>query len=500
MRYLEFYSKRIPTPLPAPSAAGEVVVPCVFHADQNPSLGINLESGKWRCYTPACAGSRGGGWKKFESMLAGEVPGAGPRVAPISEDEIVAYNVLLLRNRERMEYLAKKRGLTQATVERFLLGWDSERFWIPVRDAAGAFVNVRKYKPDVTSKKEMKMLPYAGGYNQARIFPVENLQGEWVLLLEGEMDTLLACQMGYPAATGTGGAGTWTEEFTRALEGKDVVLCYDCDKDGREGAARAAVRLLGRARSVRRIDLPLQGTKDSKDFTDYVVKMGHSKEDFDALLDAAQVVEQKVSDRDAPPEGVERIHLSAIGDDRLVGKRVSTTVLVAGRDLAPFVVPFRVSYKCEMGEKICDGCGIARAGGQRDAEVPPHSPDLLAMAGVPDREVDVVLARLAGVPGRCRKYRAKVTEHANLEQFKAIPEIDFDAEDGTYAIRSLYFLGSGIQANRTYDLEAVPMPDPKTQYATALVTAATESRDCLEKYELTPEDLAALAAFRAGAA
>lgn len=494
MKYREFYEQRIPTPLPSPNENGDVVVLCVFHNDREPSLGINLDTGKWRCYSASCPGHRGGGWKKFEQMLTGQIPGVVNKVEPIDPAIIEAHHLILISNRERLEFLAKVRGITLETVKRFKLGWDSERFWIPVADANGSWVNVRKYKPGAT---KFKVLPYDTGYNQARLFPIENLRHERVILFEGEMDTILACQLGYPASTGTGGADTWLEEFTRTLEGKDVYLCYDADSAGRAGARRAAMRLLGRARKVYIVRLPLSGTKDEKDFTDYIHKLGHTSEDFNLLLEQAEFVEEKLGHTDIPSEhDVESIHLSAIGEDRLVGKRVKSIVLVAGKDLAPFQVPYKISYQCEMGEKFCDRCGIARAGGQLEHTVPEYSSDLIAMTGVPDAILEMILAKMATIPAKCKKARVKVLEFTNIETIKVIPEIDFSAEGASYVIRTVHYLGNGMETNHTYMIEGVVMPDPKNQYATAIVYRATPSQDSIDKFELTPEDMKLLEIFQ----
>ncbi len=492
MKFLDFYSKRISN-MPAPNEKGEVSIPCLFHKDTSPSLSINLESGKWKCFAASCVGHKGGGYKTFDKMLNGEFSNVDANPAPLDEAIIDGYHKVLLQSDAMLETLTRKRGLTMETIKSFKLGFDSDRVWIPVRDKDGAIVNVRKYKPGASRDK---MIPYGPGYNKARLFPVDSLESDWILLCEGEMDCLVALQQGYPAMTTTGGADTWREEFSQELKGKKVVICYDADGSGKKGASAIAIKLLPFASEVRKLQLPLPGTKDEKDITNYFVDLGHSRQDFDKLLDAAELVENKVDNQNGPEDEITPLHLSEIGLDSHVGKRVRSTVLIAGKDLAPFQVPYHVAYSCEMGEKFCDRCGICRAGGQLEIKVPEWDPNLLQMVNVHQLTVEQVLAGMAKVPMKCRKFRYEVKEYCNLEAVKAIPEIDFASERSEYVIRNLFYLGHGLETNHTYEIEAVVMPEPKTQYATAVIYQAVSSQDNIEKFELLPAVLETLVMFR----
>jgi hypothetical protein len=346
-----------------------------------------------------------------------------------------------------------------------------------------------------------KMINYGPLHQKAMLFPVESLQSDWVLVCEGETDCLVACQMGYPALTTTGGADTWRDEFTQQLAGKRVVFCYDADKAGRQGAMQHALKVIGQAASVAILKLPLAGTKAEKDITDYFVNLGHSKAEFDALLAKAETIEDRVTDAPAPDDTEHPLHLSQVGIDEYVGKRVRSKVLVAGKDLAPFQVPYKVAFKCtDVGsEKVCDRCGICKAGGQKEVTVPEWSSELLQMVNVPSEILEYRLAQMAKVPERCRKYTREVKEYANVEAVKVIPEIDFNSEHTEYVIRNMYYLGHGLETNHTYDVSAVVMPDPKNQYATALIYRADASQDSVEQFEYTDEVATILSMFKVGA-
>ena len=136
MKFANLYNKHVQD-LGAPGVDGEAKGLCPFHEDTNPSFGVNLESGKWRCYSSNC--NKRGGVKKFKDLL-----GIG-KPKPIPEAEIDAHHQALLTTPRVLEYLHKERHLSLEIIKRYKLGYDGERILIPIRDARGVIVNGRKY-------------------------------------------------------------------------------------------------------------------------------------------------------------------------------------------------------------------------------------------------------------------------------------------------------------------------------------------------------------------
>jgi hypothetical protein len=485
-KYLDFFRERIPNMVP-PNDKGESVNPCIFHGNTSPSLAVNVHSGVWKCYTPSCPGHAGGKWKKFEQLLTGEIPTAGDiKPPPIEPAAIQGFHEVLLQTEDAMAILQKRRGYTLETIKHFKLGWDGDRILIPIVGLDGSILNVRKYKYGAPKDK---FIAWGPRYNRARLFPVENLKHQRIYIFAGEPDCMLACQLGLPAITSTGGEDAWPNEYNDQLRGKDIVFVYDVDPPGRKAVVASANKLVRHAKSVSIATLPLAGTKEEKDFTDYILHLKHSVEDFEKHVIAhAQPVQNLVTEA-PPPDEVHDIHLSRIGLDEYVGKRVRATVLVAGKDLAPFQVPKIIGYSCaSVGSmKACDVCGICAAGGQKQVQVPDWSQAMIQMVNTPIEKLNAHLSRLAEVPDRCPKFKFEVKRYQNVEAIKCIPEIDFTATESEYVIRSLFYLGEKLETNRTYTIEAVVMPEPKTQYATALIYEAVPAHDTVEKFELTED-------------
>jgi hypothetical protein len=500
LKYLEFYRARI-TNLPSPNERNEVLVPCVFHPDKTPSLSINLDDSRWRCFAPHCPGHKGGNAKRFDDLMSGAVPGFTAVTEEIPAQVVDGYHKILLDNQEKLKWLQEARGLTLDTIKKFKIGFDSERYTIPSYED-GKLVNLRKYKPGAKKDKVINHKDVVGGHGKPRLLPdIKDSPSDGpIYLMEGEMDMLLARQLGYPAHTVTAGSGQWHSSIDKHFVNREVLICYDCDKAGKSGAEVIGQRLLKVGAKVRIIDLGLPGTHEAKDFTNFFHDRGQPldrcRDEFRLAVDQATPVVADVLEVREPESTTSEIHLSEIGEERFVGKRVQATVLIAGKDLAPFQVPRRVAYRCDGGEKICGRCGIAQAGQKLDVEFKEWNRELLEMVNVPIEKLDSILAQAAKVPFKCRKFEYEVKEYANVEAIKAIPEIDFTSEQSAYVIRNLFYLGHGLETNKTYTIEAVVGPEPKTQYATALIYEATPAEDTIEKFEMTDELLKRLDVFK----
>lgn len=499
MKYLEFFRQRIPN-LPSPNERGEVIINCVFHEDSSPSLSINVETSQWRCFAQHCPGNKGGNYKRFDDIAGGLIPGVMVSSEPIPEQVVDGYHAILLDQPDKLKFLIDRRGLTLETIKKFKLGWDSDRYTIPSYED-GKLVNIRKYKPDAHGNKVINHKDFAGAHGRPRLLPSIDPTGP-VYLMEGEMDMMLARQVGYQAHTVTSGAGQWHDSLDILFKDRTVYICYDTDQAGKNGAEVIGQRLVKIARAVFIVTLPLPGTHDAKDFTnlfhDRHVSIDQSREEFRLAVDQARPVVADVLEVREPAPETASIHLSEIGQERLVGHRVRSTVLIAGKDLAPFQVPKCIKFRCEGGEKICGRCGIAKAGQKLDVEFKEWNRELMEMVNVPVEKLDAILAQAAGVPFKCRKFEFEVKEYANVEVVKAIPEVDFTSEQSTYVIRNLFYLGHGLETNKTYTIEAVVGPEPKTQYATALIYQATPAEDTIEKFEMTDDLLKRLRVFEVG--
>lgn len=501
-----------------PGDNGECMVRCPFHDDVVSSMSLNLNKGVFYCHACRAGGDEYEFYRRitgypgpFDVMRAEITQKYGPRppeasgsgngsetteTSSIPEEEVTRPHRTLFNIPERLQWLQDKRGLKRETLDRFQIGFDlrSQRYTIPIRDMDGRCVNIRKYSPE--SHGTSKMISFKAGYGSARLFPVANLENDIVLLTEGEMDCILANQLGYNAVTTTGGANTWKSHWNPLFEGKTVYICYDIDAAGKMGAEAIAKALYKIAAGIKVIKLPITDPPDG-DITDYFVSLGHAREDFDALIEATPwYVPARIT---VPVNGQEMgvptyVHLSEASQAEYIDQPVVMDVIVSGKDTAPFGYPKRMAVTCTPGHKRCALCGVTVNG--PNYEVQDHDRDILSLIDCTDAQQKVAVKSMLGIPRNCAEHSIEVLEQGNVEEVILQPELDFTDQERPYTTRVAYVLGHGVQANCGYRMTGVTVTDPRKQYVTHIIYESTPSQDNIATFRMTPEWYERLKIFR----
>lgn len=141
---------------------------------------------------------------------------------------------------------------------------------IPVHDELGNF-SFNKYRRNPISTDAPKYLYDKGA--KILLYGASKIKNETtVLITEGEMDCLVAWSANIPAVSGTGGAMSFPIEWKPQFEDKEVIICFDNDKAGGEGASRV-LEIIPHAKILFLPDRP-----DIKDISDYVSNGGNLNE------------------------------------------------------------------------------------------------------------------------------------------------------------------------------------------------------------------------------
>jgi len=181
-------------------------------------------------------------------------------------------------------YLQNERGISDAVIDRYLLGWNGSRVTIPVFDRRGDFAFFKLARDPEDKTDSPKMLATPGAHAELYDWQTVLAKPDEIIICEGEFDRLVLESRGLAAVTSTGGALTfrreWAEAFREILQ---VYVCFDNDAAGRAGAERVA-RLIPHARIV---NLP-EEVGESGDVTDFLVRLGRSREEFQRVLEEAQ--------------------------------------------------------------------------------------------------------------------------------------------------------------------------------------------------------------------
>lgn len=198
------------------------------------------------------------------------------------------------------EYL-NGRGISNTAIDAHLIGWSGRRVTIPIFDGAGEIFGFRRGRAPDADPTTPKMISDLG--DKPALYGAEILakKPHQIVICEGEYDRLVLSSRGIDAVTSTAGARTFLRSWIPLFEGVTrIYICFDRDEAGEEGA-RVVQTLLPRSIVVRLPD----AVGPSGDVTDYFVRLGKSRVDFDIMLaEAAARAEDErnaVLHQSAPP-------------------------------------------------------------------------------------------------------------------------------------------------------------------------------------------------------
>ncbi len=276
---------------------------------------------------------------------------------PLSTNCLDKYFKLL--SAEHYKYLRFHRGLLSTTIEEYRIGWHPKKVYknteglksfgkyiIPVFGKGDFLRNLRLYARD--GEKGCKMMNLKGYGSPARLFPLDKLKGQHhIIYCEGEWDCILLNQElkrigkdnDWLAMTNTAGGGVFEEEWIQEFEGRHVYFMFDVDTAGRNFAEVHANQKLseplstGKILSLKIVHLPLPGSKEEKDVTDFLMKREGTIEQILALIDNTEPLEfGGVDDKDLVTPHVEvSDFLECTKDRRYIDQRVRVPLTISGQ-------------------------------------------------------------------------------------------------------------------------------------------------------------------------
>lgn len=324
---------------------------------------------------------------------------------PIDPKVVAKYHKLL--SSAHWKYLVKKRGLKKKTIVEAQIGWNPEapskhsetgewlfgRYTIPIPNRKGEYRNIRQYSNICDAAFKMvnyvvdKNKPTEKRYGQPpRLFgidDVEKLNPDHIILVEGEFDRLLLkqylidaglfCENGWVPVTGTHGGKDFEAEWISEFFGRHVYLCLDCDDVGKGDSLNIANKHFlrpmqaGKFKSLRIVTLPLAGTKDDKDVSDYFLKHEKGVDDYVRLcLDTPEVIAGGLDSDESTHEPEEVSDLvTAVKDRRYIDKRVRVPLTISGTTSKVYhaIRTFKV-VRCKLMEEGDEECCSINAGEQ----------------------------------------------------------------------------------------------------------------------------------------
>jgi len=497
------------------SPEGEQRVFCPICEDpntsQSPSASMNHDSGLWNCLKNAHGGSiydlvqdlkKNTGFDiraeymkgkhadpayhaaQTDALNAGRA-NSGPPLP--SEDQVSGWAEALLANKTALNAFTEKRGIDKRTIITFEIGWDGSRYTLPVRDAGGQLLNVRRYRMGGAGPD--KMLNWTG-HGTAQIFHPEIIAtSDDIVLTEGETDCILLNQEGIPAVTHTAGAQTFRPAWAPLFAGKNVYVAYDADDAGRKGSKKVESTLRAFAANVYIIDMP--ETTKGADITDYIHLEGHSKNDFLELMAISRETKGIPRKADLPVATTgEHMSLNASMDVKNQSKTIQLTVSIAGKQQEPYTAPRLITATCDQSKGVvCQSCPLSAKNGQAQVEIRADDEQLFRFVDVPEQRRKILMKEMTGA--RCTdRVEFEVEENYHIEELLVQPSVDDRKDDETQQpVKRTAFSVSSEQStvNNKVELIGRNVVDPKTSKLRFMAWANKPVEMDIDRFEMTPE-------------
>ena len=471
MKYFEKYFSNVDFY----TGAEEVSVLCPFHDDTKPSASINTRKNVFNCL--AC----GKGYSEAQFIA---------KVNDISLSDAVKVLKKLDENASQTDWQLTEKaelwaneaflkrveelGLSRNTIDKLDLGIIKDelgRLWLGIPIIYnGVIMDKRSYNLlKIENEPKMKALP---GSKSGFVFPYDLWKNDdrTTYIFEGEKDTMLARELGINGICLTGGAGAVPNEFVlNSFKDRNVIICYDNDKAGREGSLKLYNALRNVAKSVKYVDISEVVKEDKGDFHDFIMKYNKDIFDFYAL-----------AERDFPEVEIKKNYVSlvdALANNKIKQKLTSVVAVTATFEEA-YAVPKYVTLEKEFDTKK----GTMLAGESVEWVLEENNLHQLLSLVEQDAKTSQVLAKIKQFAGIGDEPAIKMTVHEYATVYKsritdATSNVSFNSinvEDEDTKSIDLYSYTS-MTVGGQYEIEYKLHPHPsKNQKIVAVASKVSE--------------------------
>lgn len=348
-RYL--FSKYIPD-LPDRS---QVLVKCIFHKDDKPSLSINIDEGIFHCF--ACGAE--GGINEFKKLVGDNSPTSfTKKVESEPEHKELPHQLVkklieqshdYLLSSEEKQYLLS-RNISEKVIEELKIGYyKNERYYtIPIIDEY-EYIGVITYSSNRESK--YKVITYKEQAAQ-NMYPYndlsDSLKQNYCLIVEGISDCLASRSAGLNAFTCI--ISTSPDKCIKNAKNipENIVIITDNDFAGEIIRKRLNECFVNKR--VYNVFIP----KEYKDIQEYISNIGSNEFKqfiYNEIKKLKNSSEQELE--------FEKLKFDECFNPANVGKKIEVVCNPTNKLLQTYVVPNECEFTCEMGlHKFCNGCPI----------------------------------------------------------------------------------------------------------------------------------------------
>lgn len=434
----------------------QVYALCPFHPDRVPSFTINTNTHQWYCH--GCG--EGGGYVSFlqkyldiNKQTAMDIVNKWQETGtfPFPDKQIVEEAHRCLRSNQYAYQLIISWGITDKLIDKLNIGYSNaeKRFYFPVYSSTGYLYNIRKYMP-AEMRPEGKSSPKVigiAGCNEPRFWPIQNLEGNTIFIVEGEKDALCAISQGLNAVTGTGGSNIPVIDYS-IFRGKKVYIMTDSDEAGDKTAQKYIDIISAQTNEIKRIRLPV------KDFTDYYLKYHDANVlqyttsvDYNLSKDNVELKRQTLCEN----ESVDNMDARVLLDN----------MIVVGNDPKIYAIPSVVCIKCNCNGDCKRPCKLF--GGKTTIEHAFDDRDLIHMIDSTDKRMIDLACKVVN----CKRVSITPTKYVNAQRIVFQEKASLLGGLGSTSFEPRYgfymYDKERLVPTAKYIFDATKVTDPRTQ-------------------------------------
>ena len=260
MSFRDLYMSNLENPTPS---GNEIKANCPFKEEiskVNKSFSANIVTGQYHCHSCDASGNA----IKFAKLM-----GLDPTPyydhefikSSVDEAEVNRFHNNLMEN---PEYIRETWGLK--VLEDLKVGYNtgSLQLTFPIFNKEGKIINLKYHKGRQTKGSHVNFYPW---------HYLDKYKPDYLIICEGEPDTITLLSYGFQAITSTGGANSIPPTITDLNKFKKIFLCPDNDKAGDNFIDKwgASIRKMNRKKNIRICDLSSY-VEDKGDVSDYFSK------------------------------------------------------------------------------------------------------------------------------------------------------------------------------------------------------------------------------------
>ena len=455
---------------------------CPFHDDENPSCVIDVDKSAFLCNS---CGAKGNLIKLYARITGKSIPetqvllGLGTD-RPIKVDTVERYHRKIWDEEVMLQEL-KARAVSYDLIRKYRLGFTAGRITIPVKNANGEYVNIRKYLPG--AKDVPKMMSSKGRGKIPMWYPISQFSYDKIVVCGGEMKAIVAASIlnehGYGCVTLTGGEGNVAPYHAAKLKGKEVWICMDIDEAGKKASMKWAKLAFQYAIQVNILHLPFDVPKG--DINDFVA-MGHDL--LEALEDESRHFTGIEVETSTEPERLHEVQLVEAISAEYAQKRVALKVDVVAIGEAPYILPKTFDVNCTKDQDYCVRCPVfMKLEDEASYEVSPESQNLLNMVDQSDARQNAALADEVGIPPCCTMASYEVVDWYTCEDVRVSQTLEIQNITTDRSMQHAVVIDNSVELNESYDMVGKMHPHPLTQEATLVISNSKTSDDALSSYQ-----------------